>query len=490
MNFHIGYTLVSRSGTSRIARQRAVVTAASLSAGFLLADVSVIVMIALLTGVGYHLAAYGELGDTLSFASIGLAGASIFILANLFRGEYSLSNIVGFRHHLRHCLQLWNVTFVCLLGLAFLAKEIETFSRAWILLFYVSTSLTLLFARYLLVRLTMRARRTGLIATKRIFIVGTGYHIGEIIRQYQPWELGASIVGCRFLTPAPNTASPQMRSDLLDRDIDATVESARSLEPDAILIVTSWSDTATIDRCIDRLMSLPVEIHVGPEPILHKFENVQLANLGRLFSLQLTRLPLTRLEIFTKRAFDLALSSLGILLLTPLLLLVGILIKLDSPGPIFFLQRRYGFNQQPFRIIKFRTMRTLDDGAVVRQATVADPRVTRVGRWLRRWNIDELPHLFNVLKGDMSLIGPRPHALSHNHEYEQKIVLYARRHNVKPGITGWAQIHGLRGETDTDDKMRRRVEYDLHYIDNWSLGLDLQILIRTVVSPRSYSNAY
>jgi Undecaprenyl-phosphate glucose phosphotransferase len=490
MNFHIGYTLVSRSGTSRIARQRAVVTAASLSAGFLLADVSVIVVMALLTGVGYHLAAYGELGDTLSFASIGLAGASIFVLANLFRGEYSLSNIMGFRHHLRHCLQLWNVTFVCLLGLAFLAKAIETFSRAWILLFYVSTSLTLLFARYLLVRLTMRARRTGLIATKRIFIVGTGYHIGEIIRQYQPWELGASIVGCRFLTPAPNTASPQMRSDLLDRDIDATVESARSLEPDAILIVTSWSDTATIDRCIDRLMSLPVEIHVGPEPILHKFENVQLANLGRLFSLQLTRLPLTRLEIFTKRVFDLALSSLGILLLTPLMLLVGIVIKLNSPGPIFFLQRRYGFNQQPFRIIKFRTMRTLDDGAVVRQATVADPRVTRVGRWLRRWNIDELPQLFNVLKGDMSLIGPRPHALSHNHEYEQKIVLYARRHNVKPGITGWAQIHGLRGETDTDDKMRRRVEYDLHYIDNWSLGLDLQILIRTVVSPRSYSNAY
>ena len=178
------------------------------------------------------------------------------------------------------------------------------------------------------------------------------------------------------------------------------------------------------------------------------------------------------------------------MLFTPVLVLVAILIKLDSPGPVFFLQRRYGFNQQPFRIIKFRTMGTLDDGAVVRQARPGDPRVTRVGRWLRRWNIDEIPQLFNVVMGDMSLIGPRPHALSHNHEYEQKIVLYARRHNVKPGITGWAQIHGLRGETDTDDKMRRRVEYDLHYIDNWSLALDLQILIRTVVSPRSYSNAY
>jgi Undecaprenyl-phosphate glucose phosphotransferase len=490
MNFHIGYTLVSRSGTSRSARQWAVVTAASLSAGFFLADITVIMSMALLTGIGYHLAVYGEFGDTLAFAYIGLLAASIFVISNLFRGEYKLPNIIGVKYHLRHSVQLWNVTYVCLLGLAFLAKAIETLSRGWILLFYLATMLTLVLTRYALVRITMHARRTGLIATKRIFIVGTGYHIGEIIRQYQPWELGASIVGCRFLTPATKAASPQMRAELLDRDIDATVESARALEPDAILIVTSWSDTATIDRCIDRLMSLPVEIHVGPEPILHKFENVQLANLGRLFSLQLTRLPLSRFEILTKRIFDLLLSSFGLVLLTPLLLLVAVLIKLDSPGPVFFLQRRYGFNQQPFRIIKFRTMRTLDDGPVVRQATVDDPRVTRVGRWLRRWNIDEFPQLFNVLKGDMSLIGPRPHALSHNHEYEQKIVLYARRHNVKPGITGWAQIHGLRGATDTDDKMRRRVEYDLHYIDNWSLTLDLQILIRTVVSPRAYSNAY
>jgi lipopolysaccharide/colanic/teichoic acid biosynthesis glycosyltransferase len=154
------------------------------------------------------------------------------------------------------------------------------------------------------------------------------------------------------------------------------------------------------------------------------------------------------------------------------------------------MQRRYGFNQKPFRIIKFRTMRTLDDGAVVPQAQRNDPRVTRIGRWLRRWNIDEVPQLFNVLKGDMSLVGPRPHALSHNREFEQRISLYARRHNVKPGITGWAQIHGFRGETDTDEKMKLRVEYDLFYIDNWSAALDLQILFRTVFSARSYRNAY
>jgi lipopolysaccharide/colanic/teichoic acid biosynthesis glycosyltransferase len=135
-------------------------------------------------------------------------------------------------------------------------------------------------------------------------------------------------------------------------------------------------------------------------------------------------------------------------------------------------------------------MGSLDDGPVVQQAKKDDPRVTRVGAWLRRWNLDELPQLFNVIKGDMSLVGPRPHALSHDREYEQRIARYARRHNVKPGITGWAQIHGFRGETDTDEKMRKRVEHDLYYIDNWSLPLDLQIMIRTVFSPASYRNAY
>src|SRR5207253_5773503 len=138
----------------------------------------------------------------------------------------------------------------------------------------------------------------------------------------------------------------------------------------------------------------------------------------------------------------------------------------DSRGPVLFMQRRYGFNQQPFRIIKFRTTTTLDDGEVIRQARPDDLRITRVGRWLRRWNIDELPQLLNVLKGDMSLVGPRPHALSHDRDYEQRISLYARRHNVRPGITGWAQVNGLRGETDTDDKMRRRVGYDRYYLDN------------------------
>jgi lipopolysaccharide/colanic/teichoic acid biosynthesis glycosyltransferase len=140
-------------------------------------------------------------------------------------------------------------------------------------------------------------------------------------------------------------------------------------------------------------------------------------------------------------------------------------------------------------MFKFRTMTSVDDGDVVVQATLGDARVTRVGRWQRRWSIDELPQLLNVIKGDMSLVGPRPHALSHNREYEQRISLYARRHNVKPGITGWAQVNGLRGETDTDEKMLKRVEHDLYYIDNWSLWFDVKILILTALSQRARRNA-
>jgi lipopolysaccharide/colanic/teichoic acid biosynthesis glycosyltransferase len=139
--------------------------------------------------------------------------------------------------------------------------------------------------------------------------------------------------------------------------------------------------------------------------------------------------------------------------------------------------------------VKFRTMSTMDDGAVVRQAAKDDPRITRVGRFLRRWNIDELPQLFNVLRGEMSLVGPRPHALAHDHEYERRIALYARRHNVKPGITGLAQVNGFRGETSTDDKMRGRVEMDLAYIDSWSLWKDIAIIVQTIVSPKAYRNA-
>ncbi|MBM3607072.1 MAG: exopolysaccharide biosynthesis polyprenyl glycosylphosphotransferase [Alphaproteobacteria bacterium] len=205
--------------------------------------------------------------------------------------------------------------------------------------------------------------------------------------------------------------------------------------------------------------------------------------------MHLVRRPLSTLDIILKRLFDVVIASIALVLLAPLFLVMAALIKLDSKGPVFFLQRRYGFNQEPFRIWKFRSMTTLDDGPVIKQATANDVRVTRIGRFMRRTNIDELPQLVNVLKGEMSLVGPRPHALAHDQLYERTIALYARRHNVRPGITGWAQVSGLRGETNSDAKMRRRVEYDLYYIDNWSLMFDVKIMILTVFSRKAYRNA-
>jgi polysaccharide biosynthesis protein PslA len=157
---------------------------------------------------------------------------------------------------------------------------------------------------------------------------------------------------------------------------------------------------------------------------------------------------------------------------------------------VFFRQRRYGFNQEPFHIFKFRSMSLMEDHAGLRQATRGDPRVTRVGRFVRRTNIDELPQLINVLLGQMSLVGPRPHIMAHDHLFGRAIALSARRHNVRPGITGWAQVHGYRGELDSEEKLRGRIEHDLYYIDNWSPWLDLRILALTLFSPKAYRNAY
>jgi exopolysaccharide biosynthesis polyprenyl glycosylphosphotransferase len=251
-----------------------------------------------------------------------------------------------------------------------------------------------------------------------------------------------------------------------------------------------WSERDIIERCIDAFMNLPVSISLAPEQVLDRFNNPRIIRIGAIASLEVTPPPLSAPDRVIKRLFDLLGAATLLVLLLPVFALVAIAIKYDSKGPVFFMQRRFGFNQEEFRIFKFRTMSTLEDGDVIRQATRNDPRITRFGAWLRRYNIDELPQLINVLRGQMSLVGPRPHAVAHDREYGGKISLYARRHNVKPGITGWAQVHGLRGETDTDDKMANRVTYDLWYIDNWNLWLDVAILLRTVLSRKAFSNAH
>jgi putative colanic acid biosynthesis UDP-glucose lipid carrier transferase len=190
--------------------------------------------------------------------------------------------------------------------------------------------------------------------------------------------------------------------------------------------------------------------------------------------------PFTGTNRLVKRIEDVVLASIILVLISPLLLAIAIGVRLTSPGPALFRQRRNGLDGTEIVVWKFRSMRTQDDGAVVPQATKGDPRITPFGAFLRRTSLDELPQFFNVLQGHMSIVGPRPHAVAHNEQYRQLIKAYMVRHKVKPGITGWAQIHGHRGETDTIEKMQARVEYDLEYLRNWTLGLDLQIIARTV----------
>jgi putative colanic acid biosynthesis UDP-glucose lipid carrier transferase len=244
------------------------------------------------------------------------------------------------------------------------------------------------------------------------------------------------------------------------------------------------------------LRALVVELKVQPFPVTFiplgtasEMFRRPYRELGNAVCVELQRGPLTSLEAAAKRSIDVMFAALALTLLLPLLVIVAISIKLDSTGPILFRQRRCGFNGECFQIRKFRTMTVLEDGPSITQAQFADKRVTRLGALLRRTSIDELPQLLNVLDGSMSLIGPRPHAIAHDNEFDKIVRNYAFRRRVKPGLTGWAQVHGCRGPTPTAASIEQRVEYDLWYIDNWSLWLDIAIIVWTPIEMMRGHNA-
>jgi Undecaprenyl-phosphate glucose phosphotransferase len=478
--------LIAATGRSywRTAAARSIVSLAGVAS-----DVATIIGISVLTGAIYHMLIYGQIGPWTDFLLVGGAAAILFVLPGVMRGEYSLASYFSLKPHIRRAALMWNVTFLCLLALGFLAKTTDIYSRGAIILFYAAGMPAILLSRSALVRAVILGSKLGLLSAQKVFLIGSEANIGAFVRRYQPWNIGLHIVGTGPLTTLPDGASAADRSAALAADVGRAIEATRIRRPDAVFIIAPWSETELIDQCVEELLTIPVEIHLGPERILDRFDNVRISKLGAMATLQLTRTPLSSFEVLQKRIFDVVISAAALVLLAPLLVCLAILIRLESRGPVLFTQQRYGFNQQPFRIIKFRTLTTLDDGDVVPQVTRNDHRLSRIGRWLRPLSIDELPQLINVLKGDMSLVGPRPHALSHDREYEKKIALYARRHNVRPGITGWAQVNGYRGETDTDEKMRQRVDHDLYYIDNWSLWFDIRILVLTLFSRHSYRNA-
>jgi exopolysaccharide biosynthesis polyprenyl glycosylphosphotransferase len=263
------------------------------------------------------------------------------------------------------------------------------------------------------------------------------------------------------------------------------------LHIDAVLILFGADNMAVVTYAVGALSELPVRIQLLPIEMADFMRHSRIGSCGKLQVLELLWGPSSLRDRLLKRSFDIVVAGALLAFLWPLFLVVAILIKLETPGPVFFRQMRHGYNNDPISVLKFRSMTTFDDSRdQFRQAIRNDPRVTRVGRFLRRTNIDELPQLINVLRGEMSMVGPRPHAVTHNDMFADQIRRMFRRHNVKPGITGWAQVNGLRGETDTFEKMQKRIEHDLYYIDNWSFFFDLKIMIMTVVLKRAYTNAY
>jgi Undecaprenyl-phosphate glucose phosphotransferase len=440
-------------------------------------------------GLAYHFFAYGHSGDHGLTVELAAFIACIFVFTNLLQRRYRLTRYLSPKGQVLEAFNVWNVTIVAFIAVGFLAKVIDNYSRAVVLIAYLAGVPLIAMVRYWLVRAVSSASKTGRIASQRILLIGREADVTSFMSRHQPWNMGLMIQNLVLLREPSEARDAAEREANLQADLALAVGQARKMKPDGVFIALPWSERADIERCVDAFLTVPVSINLAPEQVLDRFANPRIIRTGSIASLELAPPAMSVPAILIKRMFDFSVAALLLALLMPLLLVIALLIALDSKGPVLFLQRRYGFNQQPFRIWKFRTMTTMDDGDQVRQATRNDPRITRVGAWLRRWNLDELPQLVNVLQGHMSLVGPRPHALAHDHEYERKIGLYARRHNVKPGITGWAQVNGLRGETDTDDKMARRVSYDLWYIDNWTVWLDLMIMVRTVFSPKAFRNA-
>ena len=397
-------------------------------------------------------------------------------LCAVFR-TYSTQN--GYLVGAARILTAWAILIAILVFIAFVTKTSASHSRE-VILQWIAGGFSLQLLAFIPLHKFFRQMAGNLRYSKPSLIIGAGELAFELATKlrYRRMEAmlgvvaldeedGYEVESTRPYFPVLGVVS-NLRSILQDNDVSR------------VYIALPAKETDQIEGLYVDLLDANVDVVWVPD-----FANLMLLNhsihsLGGVPAIHLNESPLTSYPggALMKSMMDRTVALLGIVLLSPLLIGVSIAVKLSSPGPVLFRQKRHGWNGNIIKVLKFRSMRVHDDQEV-KQAQKADPRVTRVGRFLRSSSIDELPQLINVLKGDMSLVGPRPHAVAHNDYYSDKIIAYMARHRIKPGITGLAQISGYRGETETIDKMQKRVELDLDYINHWSLWLDIKILIKT-----------
>jgi Undecaprenyl-phosphate glucose phosphotransferase len=405
--------------------------------------------------------------------------------------------VQAFRGHEKQYMRLasaWSVVFLIAISMSFFAKAGDDFSRVWLGSFYVLGLATLIGFRRALFLMVRHWTQQGRL-DRRTVVVGADEHgeslINAILAQRDNDVRVIGVFDDRGDARAPTFVAGRQKLGT----VDDLVEFARRTRIDLVIFSLPISAEARILQMLKKLWVLPVDIRLAAHSNKLRFRPRAYSYIGSVPVLDVYDKPITDWDVVTKRLFDRFIGILLLIAASPVMLLAAIAIKLDSRGPVFFKQKRYGFNNELIEVYKFRSMYVDQcDAAASVLVTKGDSRVTKVGAFLRKTSIDELPQLINVaVKGNLSLVGPRPHAVhakAENQLYDEAVDGYFARHRVKPGITGWAQVCGWRGETDTQEKIQRRVEHDLYYIENWSVLFDLYILARTPFAVVDARNAY
>jgi len=430
-------------------------------------------------------------GDVISDAVLlpGLIATVLFLLLGRAVGLHQQSGDESVDREIC-CLALtWLLTVIGMFGLLLMVGPSETLSVRMLARWFLITP-----ALMGVCRMAMRIFGNGVfrqgIGTRRVAIAG----LNDLGRQAEKNLRNDNTLGWDFVGyyDARKVARDEesVNDHKLIGDLEKMVEDARDGEIDTILITIPMRAEERIREILDKLRDSTVSVYLIPNFFVFEMLHSSLKSIGGLPAVSIFESPLRSIDGIGKRLMDLSLATIGLLIVAAPMLCIAIAIKLTSKGPVIFRQRRYGLNGAEINVWKFRSMTTCDNGTAIKQATKGDSRITPLGAFLRKTSLDELPQLFNVLFGTMSLVGPRPHAAAHNEFYRGQIRGYMLRHKVKPGITGLAQVSGCRGETDTLDKMQRRVDFDHQYIRFWSLWLDAKILVRTVLIVWRQPEAY
>jgi putative colanic acid biosynthesis UDP-glucose lipid carrier transferase len=449
-----------------------------------LLDVSLIFVI---YGLAFSL--HGGEWDVRRILAAVLAVLFFAILAEM-RGLYNSWRTSPLVDEIRALVSVWLMVITALLMLAFATKTSEMFSRLVVTIWFVSVPIILGIVRFA-VRGMLRYIRLQGSNTRSVAIVGDNAVGHRLVKHLvsMPWA-GLVVKGffdSKRAEPAPVEIDGVLYSS---GAMDELLRLVQSGEVDSVYIALPLGREQQIIEVVNQLSDSTASVYVVPDLFVSELVRSRWVDFGGMPLVSVYETPFNGLHGWVKRVEDIVLGSLILLLISPLMIAISLAVKLTSSGSVLFKQRRYGLNGCVVEVWKFRSMTVCEDGENVPQAKKGDARITPLGAFLRRTSLDELPQFINVLQGSMSVVGPRPHAVAHNELYRKLIKGYMLRHKVKPGITGWAQVNGWRGETDTLDKMKKRVEFDLEYIQNWSLWLDMKIVFLTVLRGFVGKNVY